>query len=183
MNPRDLRRPPRPPTDPAACRAALRACLADPDLPADPCLRTSTARERTAAFALATAVGRCDLFGVWPRPSAGTLSPAVAAAAGVELCDRLTALAADAADPFADAVDLIERRLEAWSAYVGVADALGDPLRPALDAADRCDAALERLPRAWSTVADHPRVRRWRAALAPPHAALPPWWITPNDDR
>ena len=165
--------PPPCPFDPAGCRAALATALADPHLPVDARV-PPTQRGRAAALALAVAVGRCELFGVWPRPTAGAIGEAVVRATAVEVTEQLLSIAADVTR--SHPVVLLVRRLGAWAAYVGLADALDDA-GPVLDAADAADAALERLGRPLAVAAGDTRVRQWRAALAPPYRDLPPWWL------
>ncbi len=164
--------------DAGECHAALRRALAAADLSAP-----------AAAFAVAAAVGRCELLGVWPRPARGTLSADVATAAAEELRRRLEQLTAVAGrlarggGTVAAAVRLLDDRVLAWSAFVAIDDvALDDPaavvLGPVLDATETCEAAMAPLePLLVRAARADGRVRRWRAALASPYRELPPWWL------
>jgi hypothetical protein len=158
---------------------------------------------RREAFARAVAAGRDELFGCDQDDPTGLFTADDVLPASLDLRDRLTRLvqeaerlsaaAATAEERLADVAALVNSRLEAWAAFVGIdrrvrdLDAhdrgseppAGNALDAVLDAIDACDAAMEAVEPMLVRLYQEGRFRHWLDRLAPPHRELPPWWLRP----
>ncbi len=187
------------PDDPLGCRDDLRDALADPDV------RASGPAGERAAYHLAVALGRCQLFGVPPGDDLdGVLPSPLAVAAATELARLLDGWAAeaqrlgerwDAARDPAEADDLcaglLGARMDAWAASLVLDEAyhdcaaedaaqareVGAALDRAYAALDRFDEALERQTEVLATITGTRLLDNWRALLAPAFAEDLPWWL------
>jgi hypothetical protein len=161
-----------------------------------------------AAYRMATALGKCRVFGVGTEgitDAAMSSTTATAAAAELEkrmrrwsaeartLATQLPRVSAAAAEDMC--LGLLEARTDAWATYVAIDECYAaliesgetpsDTLSAAMDglfeAADALDAALEAAePHLFLPATCH-LLSNWRSLLATPYCQTPPWWfqITP----
>ncbi len=189
----------------------LEAALSDEALGAER-FNNGDAQSGAAALQLACAVGRCKVYGVTlPEDLDGDLPPDVALAAcqyGQEVAERMAERSRALPDLWDEApsgvaedlcLELLEVRHDLWCAGVAILDTYGRTLDEQRDIADRLNEAVDAFQEAlarWdealqaaetldilATVSDSPLLENWRALLAEPYRAIPPWWLSSLGDR
>lgn len=188
--------------DPLGCAAQLRAVLAHPAL--QDTGAPSTPQQAQAALWLATAMGRCRVFGVPVHDVQDVLPVHMAAEAAkesiVQLRDQATLVAELSAkgdrgdmenDCALEAGRLFFVRMDLWAAYVAIDEAyesvvhgfavdtvgLRALLEELIDATTKLDEAMEAHMDTLCTAAETNMFDNWRGLLAEPYRTAPPWWL------
>jgi hypothetical protein len=179
----------------------LAPALAQPEL-ADVSADTEPARR--AAYWLAVVLGNCRLRGFDLGKEDGTLSVSTALAAGRRLASLLPQWTEEAqrleerldtADRDVEAndlcFDLLEARMEAWSAFVAIDEAYQACLVESsaqhaefatlidrlLDQTEELDRQMQDQLVLLSMVAHYPLLENWRRLLTNPYDQVRPWWL------
>lgn len=192
--------------DPMDWKYELELALGDPALAAFGSGQTLLPEAKAAAYRVALCMGYCRLFRVHLPDELDRILPSQEAmAAADELIDNIELWIAEARDLKArwdeaesgvEEVyrgDLLEARMDAWAAYVAIAEAYVDCIaheEPAaakfhaiidqlLAALDAFDATLQQpeIIALLSTVARTPLLNRWRKMLGFPDCDYLPWWL------
>lgn len=198
--------------DPMDWKYELERALGHPALAAFDSGQTLLPEAKAAAYRVALCMGYCRLFRVHLPDELDRILPAQEAmAAADELIDNIKLWIAEARDLKArwdeaksgvEEVyrgDLLEARMDAWAAYVAIAEAYVDCIaheEPAaakfhatidqlLDALDAFDATLQQpeIIALLSTVARTPLLNRWRKMLGFPNCDYLPWWLDGRLER
>jgi hypothetical protein len=190
--------------DPSGCLSRLGDALRQPHLKVFEGVGEVTSKARRAAYWVAVALGECHLFGVKPPDDIdGTLSDPMALAAAdelVEFVDTWTDEAGSLGERFEQSepiegeemcVSLVERRLEAWAAFVAIDEAYAAATDERTEVLPQFSQAVDKLLAALcefdsvlfgqrellSIAAGTNLLENWRRMLAPEFREVGPWLL------